>query len=436
MQKKTGLYVLATLLSYLFFAGAVFAQQVITLDDAYRSAISNSEDIKIGRERLVQSKEESLRKKSALYPKITGDLSYLRRPRSLSRDGFLLRSESDTHVTFTLSQPLYTGGRAMASYRSAQLGSKSEFFNLALTKEDLLFEITRTYYETLKSKNNVRIEEKELERLKAHRDSAEKRLQVGEVTKTVLLRAEAELSDVRAKLIRARNDEIAMKDQLALRAKIQGDFDLADPPRVVLPERSKSDWVDLSQVERMEIKQGEIHVDQAYEGIVFARGNFHPLVSLDLEHHWVDQEPQSSFLIQSDTLAILKLTMPIFEGKLRTAELSQAQSRLREAALIRQQIKDQIGVEVRSAMLDLSTLSGELAHLKNRVRFAREAYTLASRQFDVGLGTHIDVLDASAGLLDAERRFSNTVYDREFAMLQLKKQVGLFAPLQGEDSKP
>ena len=84
-------------------------------------------------------------------------------------------------MTLTLSQTLYTGGRAMASYRSALLGTKSESFNLALTKEALLFEIARAYYEALKSKNNVRIAVKELERLEAHRTSAEKRLQVGEV---------------------------------------------------------------------------------------------------------------------------------------------------------------------------------------------------------------------------------------------------------------
>lgn len=414
----------------LLAAGTVFARKMITLEEAYRSALSGSERIQISREGLVQAREEVFRKKSALYPKITGDLSYLRRPEVLKRDRFLLRSESESRFTLTLSQPLYTGGRARAGYRSALLGTKSAAFNLELTKEDLLFEIARSYYEALKSKNNVRIAVKELERLKAHRDSAEKRLQVGEVTKTVLFRAEAELSDVRAKLIRARNNEIAMKDHLALLAKIEGEFNLADPPLLSLPKRSKSEWVNLSQAERLEIKQGEVHIDQANEGIFFARGSFYPLISIDFEYRWVDQDPQSDFLIQNDPLAIIKLTVPIFEGKLRTAEMAQAQSQLREAALLRQQIKDEIGVEVRAAMLDLSTLSGELEHLKNRVRFAREAYALASRQFDVGLGTHIDVLDASAGLLDAERRFSNTVYDREFSILQLQKKVGLFSPLR------
>jgi outer membrane protein len=418
------------LLILLLLSDTVLARQTITLDDAYQRALSRSERIKISRESLFQAREEVLRKKSALYPKITADLSYLQRPKALRRDRFLLRSESETRAVFNLSQPLYTGGRAMARYRSALLSRKSASFGLALTKEDLLFEIAGAYYEALKSKNNVDIAIKELERLKAHLNSAKKRFQVGEVTKMVLFRAEAELSDVRAKLIRARNHEIAMKDRLALLAEIQGDFDLSDPPAVSLPERSKSEWVDLSQTTRLEIKQGEIHTDQANEDILFARGSYYPLISLDLEYHWVDQDPQSDFLIRNDPLALLKLTMPIFEGNLRSAELAQANSRLRETDLIRQQTREEIGLEVREAILQLSSLSGELEHLKNRVRFARTAYSLASRQFDVGLGTHIDVLDASAELLDAERRFSNTSYDREFSILHLTKQVGLFYPFR------
>ncbi len=433
MHKKLGFYALVSLLIPFLLVGIVLAQQVITLDEAYRSAVSQSERIKISKEGLFQAREEVLRKKSALYPKITGDLSYLRRPEALKRGRFLLRSKTQTEMTFTLSQPIYAGGRSLAGYHSALLGTKSESFNLALTKEDLLFEIARAYYDTLKAKNDIDIEVKELERLKAHRDSVEKRLQVGEVTKTVLFRAEAELSEARAKLIRARNNELAMKDRLALLAKIQGDFDLADPPPVFLRARSKTDWVDLSQGERLEIKQVEVHIDQASEDILFARGSFYPLISLDLEYRWIDQDPEGDFLIQSDPLAILRLTVPIFEGRLRMAELAQARSRLRETTLIRQQIKDEIGVEVRAAILALSTLSEELEHLKNRVRFAREAYSLASQQFNVGLGTHIDVLDANADLLDAERRFSNTIYDREFSILHLKKKVGLFSPLPVEN---
>ncbi|MFQ5950340.1 MAG: TolC family protein, partial [Nitrospiria bacterium] len=104
-------------------------------------------------------------------------------------------------------------------------------------------------------------------------------------------------------------------------------------------------------------------------------------------------------------------------------------SKFRQSVLIKERVRDEIAVEVRRSVLNLTTLAGEIVHLKDQVRFAREAFSLASRQFAVGLGTNLDVLDANATLLDAERQLSNITYDREIAILQLKKSAGLFSPL-------
>jgi len=414
---------------FLISASPAFPERMITLEDAYRSASFNSEALLIARENLIQSEEEVRRAKSFLYPNVSADLNYLRRPKALRKSGFLLRSESETRFDLTLSQPLYTGGRAEALYRSEKLARVGEKIRLSLTTEDLLFEIAQAYYEALKTENNVKIEVKELERLKEHRKNAAKQLEVGEVSQTVLLRAEAELSDARAKLIRAQNAQSAARDQLALLAKIEGAFKLKDPARTPLSKQSESSWIETALGRRLELQEEEIAIKRAGEGLELARGNFLPLLSLDLSYRWTDQQPQGSFLIQNDTFAELKLRVPIFEGMLRQAELSQAHSRMRQSFLLKRQMEDEISVSIRRALLNLSSLTGELRQLEDRIRFARKAFSLASRQFDVGIGTHIDVLDANAALLDAERRRSNARYDREIALLKLKKESGVFSPL-------
>ncbi len=427
-QKKLNVAIVS-----LFFLVAsalnVQAEKIITLEEAYRATVIRSERIQIAREGVVQAREERQRARSALFPTLTGTFDYLRRPKAKTRNQFLLRSESESQLTVTLAQPLYSGGRAMSQYRIAQLGIRDEALSLALAKENLLLETARAYYEVLKATNNIRIEDKEVSRLEAHRRSAEKRLQVGEVTKTALLRADTDLSDAKAKLIRAKNEAHARKDELALLTGIELPFELRDAPSVAFSDRAELDWLALSHERRLDLQQKGVNIERASEGIKFARGNFLPFLSLDLEYRWVDQDPVGNFLIEEDPLAILRLTVPIFEGMLRTAELAQARSRLRQATLLRRQIQDEIDVAVRRAVLNLSTLNSELEHLKDRVRFAQEAYTLSSRQFEFGLGTHIDVLDANATLLDAERRYFNALYDREIAILQLKKETGNFTPL-------
>lgn len=429
MIRRGGLFLLILIQSIVVDPFQGFAQEVVTLEDAYRSAMAESERIGISRENLTQAEREIDRAKSFLYPSITADASYLRRPDARVGNFGVLRPETEKQFNLILDQPLYTGGRASAAYRSAKLGVKGGKLDLSLTTEDLLFEVARAYYEALKAQRNVEIEENEVTRLTAHLRDAEKRFRVGEAIKTVVLRAEAELADARARLIRARNDQETTKDQLALLARIEGPFSLAEPPSLTLSEKAEAEWIQTAQARRSDLARQSTNIEISKEQIDIAKGAFYPSLSLQGRYNWVDQDPESSFLITNDRSAILILSFPLFEGRLRVAELAQARSRHRQQLLQRELLSDQISVEVRRTLLNLNALTSQVDVLKAQVAFARENFALISRQFAVGLATNIDVLDANATLISAERQLANTTYDREVAILQVERAVGVFLDL-------
>ncbi|WDT80915.1 MAG: TolC family protein [Candidatus Manganitrophus sp.] len=99
-----------------------FAQEVVTLEEAYRSAMAESEQIGISRENLMQAEREIDRAKSFLYPSINTEASYLRRAEAKQGPFGVLLPEEQKQFNLTIDQPLYTGGRASAAYRSAKLG--------------------------------------------------------------------------------------------------------------------------------------------------------------------------------------------------------------------------------------------------------------------------------------------------------------------------
>lgn len=427
---RRGGFVLLVLVQLIFvdpFQG--FAQPVVTLEEAYRSAMAESERIGISRESLLQAEREIDRTKSFLYPSITADASYLRRPDARVGGFGILRPETEKQFNLTLDQPLYTGGRASAAYRSAKLGVRGGELDLSLTMEDLLFEVADAYYEALKAQRNVEIEENDVERLEAHLRDAEKRFRVGEAIKTVVLRAQAELADAHARLIRARNDRETTKDRLSFLAEIEGPFSLAEPPSLTLSEKAEAEWIQTAHVRRADLARQSTNVEISKEQIDIAKGTFYPALSLQGRYNWVDQDPESSFLITNDRSAVLILSFPLFEGRLRVAELAQARSRHRQQRLQRELLSDQISVEVRRTLLNLNALSSQLDVLKAQLAFARENFSLVSRQFAVGLATNIDVLDANATLISAERQLTNTTYDREVAILQVERAVGVFLDL-------
>src|SRR5579884_463984 len=420
-----------------------YAQRVVTLEDAYRSAMAQSQQIGISRENLVQAEREIDRAKSFLYPSVNTDANYQRRPEA-KFGGFgpgaaeiPILPQTQEQFNLTLSQPLYTGGRATAAFRSAKLGVKGGELDLNLTTENLLFDVARAYYDALKAQRNVEIEENEVKRLEAHLTDAEKRFRVGEAIKTVVLRAQAELANARARLIVARNDQATTLDQLALLARIEGPFDLADPPSLTLSEKTEAEWVNTAHSRRSDLNRLSANVQISEEQVTIARGTFLPTLRLEGRYNWLHQNPQTPFSITNDRSALLIFSFPIFEGRIRVAELAQARSRNRQAVLQKELLSDQISVEVRRSLLNLNALTSEVEVVKAQVAFARENFSLVSRQFAVGLATNIDVLDANASLISAERQLTKTIYDREVAILQVEKSVGAFLdliPPQAESS--
>lgn len=426
-MKRIGSFILLFLVffNYLYIKDAW--SEEYDIGDIYRLILQNNKRIMIADEDVKQAYLGKDKAISALMPSLTAEGDYSRRPDALfSPSGFLVRSEAERSLRITIKQPLYTGGKARAGFRIAQDDIEKERHNHFLVREELFLQAANLFYDALKARRNVGIEEAEVKRLEEHRRSAETMFKVGEVTRTILLRAEAELSGAKAELIRVKNQLRQTKERLSVLTGTRGDFDIMEPKSLEAPKGIEDELIDVAYQERRDLARGIISQKIATEEIAVAKGSFFPQLSVEASYINNEQDPKGSFLVGNERLAELKLTFPFFSGGSDLANIRGARSRLRQAELEVALLKDEIGVDVRGAYLDLEAFTPLIDNLKDRVAFAQENYTMVSRQFDFGLATNIDVLDANATLLDAERQLSNALYDRDTAILRLKKVMGIF----------
>lgn len=428
----------SVILIFLMFINYVYVNDAWSeeyeIDDIYRLILRNNQKIMIADENIKQAYLDKDKAISALLPSLTAEGDYTRRPNALfSPSGFVIRSETERTLQITINQPLYTGGKAMAGLRIANEDIDKVRYDHFLVREDLFIQAANLYYEALKARRNVGIEEAEVKRLEEHRRSAEARFKVGEVTKTVLLRAEAELSGAKADLIRAKNQLRQAKESLSFLTGIRGEFGIKEPKSPETPMGTEDELIDQAYRERRDLARGILSQKIAGEQILVARGGFFPQLSVEASYINKDLEPAGSFSVSNEKFAELKLTFPFFAGGSDLANLKSAKSKLRQAELEVALLRDGIGIDVRKAYLDLGAITPLIDTLKDRVAFARENYTMVSRQFDFGLATNIDVLDANSTLLDAERQLSNALYDRDTAILRLKKVMGIFLQEVEED---
>ena len=132
--------------------------------------------------------------------------------------------------TVEARQPLFAGGGILANYEASRLGTEIARFEETTTVQDLVQEVKIAYFNILKADRILTVARQSVERLTAHRDTAQGFYDVGIIPRNDLLYAEVELANGRQFLVRAENGlEMAKsKFNTLLRREINAPVEIED----------------------------------------------------------------------------------------------------------------------------------------------------------------------------------------------------------------
>lgn len=402
-----------------------FAADTYSLGDLYRIGLERAEKVKISEEDLYIAERGKDKAMALLLPKISGYSNYTKYTEDKrNTTGAVIQPDNSTFWGLRADESLSLSGRELTALGISRENILKSRYDLYAVREGYLMNIALAYYDVLRVKKALEITESNLERLTKYRDAAQKRLKVGEVTKTVLLRAEGELSGARSDNVKVKNALELAKAVLARVVGIKGDFQLKEElsEDIVIPSESSS--LDMALSGRADLKSLEIQKKIAEEQVQFTKGAYWPTLSLTGVYAKSDQSPETPSLVKESTYGLITLNFPFFEGGLRIAEVKEARAKERQSALIYEDYKKSIGVEVQFAYLDLVTQKGILKFLEDQLVYARDNYNAVAKQFEFGLSQSLDVMDANALLVTSERDLAAAVYNYQVAILRMQKATG------------
>jgi len=399
-------------------------ERVISLDDAYRMAFASHERVKIAQENHLQARAGLGKATARMLPAVVAEGSYTKFSEQKGASGFLLQPDETRNFNLRVTQPLFAGGTLWSGRKQARMAMEGSRVGMKATKEAVMLETGRTYFNVLKAERNFEIKEAALKRAGERRKVASSRFKVGEVTKTVLLRAEAEVAGAEADLMTARNLLNDVRDLLKRIIGAEGEIAVAEPPLATPASKSAEELIEKAIKARRDYRQTVIEEGISHEAVKSARGNFLPSLSLEGLYAGRDQEPSTTFLLTESLSGSLRFSYPLFEGGLKRAELREAKSRRREMAHRRASLMRDIGLEVRSALNTVETFTAVTASYQKQLDFSRENYEMVFKQFKYGLATSVDVIDADATLVEAQSGLMNARYDLQIALQELKYAVG------------
>lgn len=439
-RQKTGKLLLCMTL---ILAASLFTfsqeKMTLTLMDSIQLALSQNPSLLASEERVRGAKSMIREAVAGFFPSLSATGL-----RSLKEKVFTLEFPSmvpgeppeevefdftrDNQFSFSLSVPIYTGGRLVSGYKQAKYNHLSSEESLRQSEYMTVFNTKKAFYGVLLAREFVKVSEEAVSVAEKHLRNVKILLEVGMASKFDLLRSEVQLANLKPQQIRAKNSikiaELSLKIliglELAQPLDIQGEltYEPFDP--------NLEEALTSALFRRPEIQQLEYQRMMAGEMLKISKASKYPTVTIQGAYNvWADSLTFKEEDWQSYYSVNLALSVPIFTGFVAAAQIAQSKSIIKELEFNKKGLENMILFEVRQAALKLSEAKESLLSQEKNVEQAVESLRIAELNFSEGLATTLDVSSVQAALTQAKTNYSQALYDYVMSRAELDKAVGI-----------
>lgn len=432
----------------------------LTLAETVREALQVNLDLAAFDRQLAAGEAEVRKARSALLPQlavvgqglvIDGD----RAEAALGR-----QAERTLTGGLVLEHSLYAESRH-AGYRVRQEQQRGRLQEQRQLQLDIAQAAASGYLDVLRAKTLKTIQVNNLRLTRSNLDLARRRHEIGFSGPAEVYRWESQLAQDRAELVRAstRRSLAEMALNRLLQRPAEEPFTTAevrlDDPDIPSFDGRLADYLDtpaaFARYRDFLVGEGLAEVpelqrlDRAIAGAerlrLAARRSFVvPDLSLraDLSHRFSESgkgvdSPLDDFLPvalpranDTDWSVGLNLTLPLFSGGGRTAELRQAEAELERLRTERRALADRIEQRIRSALQLARSSHTGIGLARQGTAAAGKNLELVTDAYARGVVSIIELIDAQNAALAAEQVSANALYDYFIDLMEVQRAVGRF----------
>ena len=330
-------------------------------------------------------------------------------------------------------QPLFAGGGILANYEASRIGTEIVRLEETATVQDLVQDVKIAYFNILKAGRIHAVARQSVERLTAHRDTAQGFYDVGIIPRNDLLYAEVELANGRQFLVRAENSlEMAKsKFNTLLRREINAPVEIEDTPNDRPFAKPLDGCIAAALENRPEIRSYALRLEQAKSLVKLARSEYYPNVGLVGNYARYGDTPGvagSPYRDQESWYVMAVANWNFWEWGKTKNRVDAGLSRENQAADILTNIREQIALEVKNAWLLLHEAEKQIHVAKKTTEQAEENFRINTERYREQVGTSTDVIDAQTLLTKARSDHDNALGDYSISRAKLERAMGAAAP--------
>lgn len=398
----------------------------LSLRDAMDAAVNQNPTVRLFQERIIQAQGVANTRLGELLPNLSGRLSGARRrfftgsfggsPTVTGPRDFYEARAALTQNVFSLS--------LIQKWRAAKSGVEVASLNAEVTKRDTMATVGLVYLETLRAKAAVEARKADVTLNKELLHLATERKAAGMATRLDVTRAKVQLENERQRLLVAENERDRAKLNLIRAMGLSFDVALVLTDEMVMvpvPEQTMAEALLVAHDNRTELKVQKQRERLASLTLSSVSSERIPSIQASGDVGLIGN--QIPDMLTTDNVQVL-MTVPIFDGGQREGRISESRSLARQEAIATQDIRYQVTLEVRDALLTLHSAKKQVVVAGQGLKLSMTELELARERFAVGVATNIEVTNAQTSVAQARDNVIESLFNFNAARINLARSQG------------
>jgi outer membrane protein len=296
-------------------------------------------------------------------------------------------------------------------------------------KINVMTNVSRAFYDVLATEQQIKVTNENIARIEQSLKDASSRYDAGIADKTDYKRATIALNNAKAakrgneEALKAKTEYLKALMNYPVGQPLKIMYDSAELEREILLDTLQH--VDFTRRVEYRLLQTQLRLQQA--NVKYNKWSFIPSLSANGAYNLNFLNNSFSKLYNQsfpNSFAGLTLAFPIFQGGQRKYDIRQAQWQLKRTELDLVNLENLVNTEYTSALANYkASLSNYLA-VKENVLLAKDVYEVINLQYNAGIKTYIEVVNAETDLRTAQINYFNALYQVLSSKIDVQKSLG------------
>ncbi|WP_031529056.1 TolC family protein [Dyadobacter crusticola] len=329
---------------------------------------------------------------------------------------------------FTLSQQIFNRDVLLANQtkRDVQLAASQ---NTANNKTDLAVSVSKAFYDVIATSQQVDVAEEDIVRLERSLRDAENQYKSGIADKIDYKRATISLNNTRAnkkgneEILKAKIEYLKSLMGYPLNKALNITYDTLQMEREIMLDTLQN--VDFTTRIEYQILSTQRKLQEA--NIQYNKWSYLPNIALNGAYNLNFQNNQFTDLYAKNypnSFGLLTLSLPIFQGGRRKANLRQSEWQLRRLDWEVKGLQNNVNAEYAAALANYKGNLTDLLAQKENVDLAREVYDVIQLQYKSGIKTYLEVVTSETDLRLARINYYNALYQVLASKIDVQRALG------------